>query len=163
MRSLSLLLPALWLAGCDDGGARATAEYARAMAPAFQKNVTLGGEFEDVASKVKLTELDAAAVAARFSATAVPLAKDIATQAAAVKPAEPELAEAHALLVTAWTTRATAYEAAAAAWTAGDATALEAARLDIAKVRTQEVDYLDAVNAYTMPRGVAIDLYPSGS
>lgn len=157
----AVLLSLVLLAACGGADRHAAEAYASAMTPVLAKNAALGSEFEDVASRVKQGQLDGPAVGERFSTVIVPLAQEIANRAAAIDPEGEALDAAHATLVTAWSERAAAYQDIAAAWGRGDGAVLAGSRARISQVRNEELTWQDAVNAYTRPLGVAIDLYPA--
>jgi hypothetical protein len=151
------LLALLACTGPPDAAARA---YADAMRPLFSRNDELGQQFLSVASRLKKGESDGRSVGEEFERTALPLAKDLAERVAAVAPTDEALVGPHARLVAAWTDRAAAYQACSQAFGAGDTEAFESASRRAMAVRDAELDYVDAVNAATLPVGVRIDLYP---
>lgn len=148
------------LLGCGDPTESAVVDYQRAMAPVLQKNAMLGKEFMTLASQIKSGAMDAAGTAERFKATAIPNAKELATQVAAVSPADPALAAEHQKLVAAWTRRAESYAAMASALETGDASAFDAAQARELQVRLDEQAWQQSVNAIASPYGIHLSLYP---
>lgn len=151
---LALALPAHALTKADLDA------YQAELAPLLGSNTALGKQFLDVASQVKQGKLDGAGVAGRFAAEAVPVAQDLATKVAAVRPADPQLAEAHALLVKAWADRAAVYADIDKAWKTKDTAALTAAKARQQAAHDGEEAWLGAVNTLGSADGVSFDLYP---
>jgi hypothetical protein len=150
----------LLLACAQDPLAAAGEAYAGQMKPMFMQNRALGEQFLQMASNVKRNEADAASVASTVSTTTLSAAETVATQAAKVRPADPQIASGHAALVSAWRHRADAYAAASKAWTAQDITAFDSAVVEVRKAAQEEAAAADQLAATLGPSGVQIDLYP---
>lgn len=150
----------LLLACASDPLAEAGQAYVSDMKPLFAENRALGEQFLQVASKVKKNEVDATAVAAVVSDSAVAAANGMATRAASVHPADSQLVTAHGELITAWKHRAEAYTAVSAAWKAKDTVAFDKAVGAAGKASEEEAAAAEHLSRILLPAGVSIDLYP---
>lgn len=130
------------------------------MRPIFAKNLGLAQGFLDIASKVKKGETDGPRIAERLNVELVPLADQLRAEAAGVKPATPALADAHALLLGAWTDRATAYHGMSDAWAKGDLVGFDVSKKKNSQSKIDEEKYFHAANAVTGPYGVVLEQYP---
>ncbi|MFZ5475956.1 MAG: hypothetical protein ACOZNI_04210 [Myxococcota bacterium] len=157
----SSLLLLTWLAACGTDPARMDAvAYQGAMGPILQKNRALAQELLETASEVKKGTVDGPAVATRVRQRVIPAADSLKADVAAVKPATPELAAAHATLVKAWTARAEAWHAIGDAYEKGDLAALEAARARDLASKDDEAAWVTAAGAALGAQGLRIELYP---
>jgi hypothetical protein len=134
--------------------------YQGEMQPLLTRNLVLAQDFLDVASKVKKGETDAPQIAERLAKELTPLADDLQAQAQHIEPVTPQLGEAHALLVKAWSDRAASYHAMTDAWNRNDLPAFEAARKKNLQSKLDEEKFFQTVNALGTPYGVVIDQYP---
>lgn len=151
----------LFLLACaGDPLAAAGAAYVGEMKPLFAENRALGEQFLQVASKVKKNEVDATAVAAVVSDSAVAAANGMASRAAGVHPADSQLVSAHGELVSAWKHRAEAYSSVSTAWKAKDTVAFDKAVEDAGKASDEEAAAAEHLSRVLLPAGVSIDLYP---
>lgn len=157
---MPLLIIAL-LAGCgSDPVEQDVVAYQAAMQPLLARNLQLAQGFLDVASKVKKAELDGAQIAERMAQQVVPAADALQADAKKIEPATPALADAHAMLVQAWSDRATAYHTMSDAWASGDVGAFDAGKKKNLQSKLDEEKYFTTVNGITGAYGVVLDQYP---
>jgi hypothetical protein len=172
MRALPALLiafvDACAPAASDDPAAASSAEreaataYAEAMRPVFERSVGVAQSFQGLAARIQAGQADGGAVAEQLAREVAPLADGVRADAARVVVAgAPKLAEDHARLVAAWTSRTAAYNDMGAAWTAGDARAFDEARARNYQAMIVEDEAIRSLNDGLRPHGVAIEQYPS--
>lgn len=147
--------------GCGPGEAESDAiAYAAAMESPLRENHLLSERFLDLASKVKKGETDGSAIAEVMARELVPAADALAAKVRGIDPSTPALDDAHAAIVTAWTTRAEAWHAMAAAWTDNDPVAYDAAVKRNLQGKLDEERYFTEVNAVVGELGVVVRQFP---
>jgi hypothetical protein len=159
MATLPLLIAFLVGCGSDPVQEDVTAYHA-AMQPLLGRNLVLAQAFLDVASKVKKGEADAPRIAERFATELTPTAEALRVEVSAIDPATPQLGDAHAVVVQAWTDRASAYDAMSQAWARNDLAGFDAARKKNLQAKLDEERYFQSVNALSAPYGLELDQYP---
>ncbi len=150
-----------FLAGCGSDPVQAdVVAYHDAMQPLLGRNLALARSFLDIASRVKKGETDAPRIAERLTTELVPTADTLKSEAERIEPVTPQLGEAHALLVQAWTERAASYHAMADAWAQNDPAAFDSARKKNLQSKLDEERYFQTVNTLSQPYGLVLDQYP---
>jgi hypothetical protein len=159
MAPLTLLIA--FLAGCGNDPVQQDVEaYHAAVQPLLGRNLTLAQGFLDIASKVKKGETDGPRIAERLTTELAPAADALQAEISTIEPVTPQLGEAHAVLVQAWTDRAGSYHAMADAWARNDPAAFDAARKRNLQSKLDEERYFQTVNTLSQPYGLVLDQYP---
>lgn len=159
MAPLTLLIALL--AGCgSDPVQQDVATYHGAMEPLLARNLVLAQSFLEIASQVKKGETDAPQIAERMAKELGPTAEALRAEAEKIEPVTPQLGEAHAVLVQAWSDRAVSYRAMGDAWAQNDPAAFDAARKKNLQSKLDEERYFQTVNALSQPYGLVLDQYP---
>ncbi|MEC7948528.1 MAG: hypothetical protein VX265_13260 [Myxococcota bacterium] len=160
----SIVLPAAMaaaLAACDTApAAQAEQDYYAALRPILADNAKMAKDFQSLAARIKKDAPDASDVGKRLDRQFIPAAQALAERAAAVQPGTAELADAHALLVTAWEARVTHYKGIHDAWKDKDLDAYRTASDASYSSKALEGRYFRQVNIALAPAAVTLTPYP---
>ena len=159
-RALLFLAAAPLFAACSmEEPVTPAATYYASMQPLMDDNAKVARDLQSLAAEIKKDAPDADKVAARLQDDVLPEARSLAKGAAAVAPQDPAIADAHTLVVEAWTARAKVVEDTLEAWRKADgAAASEAADRRYGAART-EARYFETINEILVPEGYVLQPY----
>jgi hypothetical protein len=134
--------------------------YVDAMRQPLADNAVLAQRFLTDASEVKKQTMDGPKLAEQLARELAPQASTLSKTVAGLSPAEPELHDAHAILVQAWADRAAAYAAMNESWSKGDLAGWDAAMKQNTQSKLREEEYFVQVNAYLSAFDLRLEQYP---
>lgn len=155
----ALLLATLLACGSDES-ANVVASYHQAMTPSVNQNRELTQLYLELTTQLKNEQLDEDGLVRTWEQQILPKADGLKAEVAAIQPDNPQLAEVHAQVVSAWTKRATAYHGMLDAWKSSDAAAFDASFKDFSEAKAIESAYFADANAMLGAYGLRLEQFP---